>query len=140
MFGIALAILSLGLLWRHRHFWQTIDLDKLESQEQTYFRRQYRRRVSTSAMIGIVGLAIIAAHWVISPVLVYVYLAGLMLAVCSILLMALLDFWSTRSFLYDMRRRHSRQRAELEAEVHRLRKARETHEGNGHEKSSSDAP
>ena len=59
------------------------------------------------------------------------YLAGLILLVCWILFMALLDFWSTRSFLREMRQRHHSQRAELEAEIERLRKVQETLEGNG---------
>lgn len=121
-------ILSVGLVWRHIFFWKSLDP---EQRELVFFRRQTRRRITTSTCIGIVGLAIVCERWINSAPMMLLYLAGLLLLVCWILVTAALDFWSTRAFLHEMRQRHRQERAELEAEVERLRKAAETHEGNG---------
>lgn len=73
-------------------------------------------------MIGVVGVAIIAADLIRSPLLVVFYLAGLVLMVCWILLMAVVDLLSTQTYLREARKRRLAKKGELEAEVRRLRK------------------
>ena len=69
--------------------------------------------------------------WVQTPLAGVLYLVGLVLAVCWILLMAFWDLLATKVHLQKMQVRRSNQRSEMEAEVKRLRQEYGRREGNG---------
>ena len=52
-------------------------------------------------MIGVVGILIMAQNWIQSALAGVLYLSGLILAVCWIMLMALLDFLATKVHLRE---------------------------------------
>ncbi len=118
------------LVWRHVAFWQQLDKGRLEQIDRGYFRAQLRRRLQTSIAIGIVGLGILASNWIAGPVVMLLYLVGLVLLVCWILMMAVMDLLSTQGYLRHLRIVHRKQRIEMENEIKRLRKIRRSG-GNG---------
>lgn len=122
--------LSALLMWRHAAFWRSVQQDRLEREDRDYFHAQFRRRLRTSAMIGLIGLLLIASPWVATPLAMALYLIGLLLLLCWILCMALFDVLSTHEYWREHRKRQLSERRKMEAEVRRLRRQYGS-EGNG---------
>ena len=73
--------------------------------EGFYLRRQYRRRMKTSGVVGLVGLSIFVGYFFPVSVAALAYWTLVVLMVSWILLLAFADLWSTRLYLADMKRR-----------------------------------
>ena len=124
-------ILSVVLVARHIAFWRKLDEVKFEKPELQYFRRQLRRRLITSSLIGVVGISIAGVTWITSPELFTAFLIGWLIVVGLILLLAVFDMMSTRSFLANLQVTQRARYNELQAEIRRLRKKQRTGEENG---------
>ena len=134
----SVALVSLVLLlfaaWftvSHVRTWRAFQLQNLEPEDFDYRRRQYRRRMQTSAMLGILAVAMFAwkllADWLNSPIFSTVFLIAIMLLVCWIALLALVDVWATKHHFGRLRYRCTVEQAKLEAELRRIQSVR----GNG---------
>ena len=77
-------------------------------------------------MLAILGVTIAIVEWVKSPVVFTIFFIIWMLLLLCILLMAFLDMTSNRIFLQEISVKHRVHRAELEAEIERLRKEART--------------
>lgn len=121
-FGLGLLVLSLFLVWHHKASW---DLTQTESagddagsqHELEYRRRQYRRRTQASTVIGLIGAAIAAHPWIATPRAAVLYLAGLVAAVAWILLLGMLDLFSSYNYFSRLRRHQHAERTSLEAQL-----------------------
>jgi len=82
-------------------------------------------------MLAILGVTIAIVEWVKSPVVFTIFFIIWMLLLLCILLMAFLDMTSNRIFLQEISVKHRVHRAELEAEIERLRKEARTGDENG---------
>lgn len=126
-FGALLIGLSAFLIYTHRRTWRGAQTDEsLTDREYDYRRRQYRRRVQTSALLGVVGVCLVISMF-IKPesrsVFVY-YWFGTMVLVMWILALGVGDFLATRAHASHMRRDFQIERAKLEAQLRRAQAAR----------------
>ena len=118
------------IIW-HVGTWRKLDKSQLDAQELRFFRHQLIRRVVTGSMLAILGVTIAIVEWVKSPVVFTIFFIIWMLLLLCILLMAFLDMTSNRIFLQEISVKHRVHRAELEAEIERLRKEARTGDENG---------
>ena len=75
---------------------------ELDAREQNFRRRQYRRRLQTSAMLGVLGGAILVGQlliaWPASESVLVLYWTGVFLLVLWLALLALADMAATRLY------------------------------------------
>jgi len=123
--NIFFALFLIGLLavlfWRHWQQWRNREHDQLNPRDADFFRRQLRRRVQASAMIGMVGLAVLYGQTLSVSVGALAYWLVVVLVVLWIMLLALADVFATRMHLSRMRRDVLVEQACLEAELRRSR-------------------
>lgn len=121
-----LAIASLWMMKHHIHAWRAARADEsLEPHELNHRRRQFHRRMQTSGILGLLGIAILVGYFIKPPlsiVVVFVYLATVILMVAWILVLACFDAISTQMHFNRMRRRNESQKALLEAKLRRAKK------------------
>jgi hypothetical protein len=85
----ALAFGSLVLLAWHVKAWREADHGGLSERDYEFFRRQYRRRMQSSGMLGIIGLLILGHLWVRDNSMLALYWTGVLgLLVWTVLLAA----------------------------------------------------
>ncbi len=124
-------LLFVGAGWlidSHLRTWRKVRQRKedLEPHELDYRRRQFRRRMQTSAMLGLVGAGILVCQLVsllsVPRVLVVVLWGGVMLLVLWLVLLAVADAVSTRLYFNRVKRSYVAEEARLHAELRRLRR------------------
>lgn len=98
VFSTLLVILSLALLATHWAAWRKSDHGGLSEREQKFTRRQFRRRTQASGMLGTIGLLMLSSLWVEDVRIRALFWLGLLCAVLWVVMMALIDWWSTRTF------------------------------------------
>jgi len=129
-----------GLLVWHRRVWQRAQGPAIEPAERDYRWRQYRRRMQTSAMLGLLGLAVLAGRLMmllhISPTLHLIYWGAVVLLLLWIALLALVDAWATQFHYGRIRDRFAVEEVRLKAELRRLKTAA----GNGRSDRSGLSP
>ncbi|MBW3597063.1 MAG: hypothetical protein KY475_07285 [Planctomycetes bacterium] len=131
-FGVFLILLSAGLVCSHIAAERRRRTEDLEAGEREYRRRQWRRRMQASTLIGLVGVAVLGGLWVEGPPLEALYWLGVLLAAIWILVLAGADVVSTQSFFRGVQVRRAEEHAALREEIERYRR----HEGNGKEHES----
>lgn len=97
-FATLLVMLSLVLLAVHWFAWRKADHGGLGQREQDYARRQFRRRTQASGMLGAIGLLMLSTQWVDDEKMWAVLWLAILCAVFWVILIALIDWWSTRAF------------------------------------------
>ena len=112
---------SAGLIAWHIRAWRRLQGREIGEGERNFRRRQYRRRMQTSAMLGVLGAAIFIGQllmiWVPSQRFLVVYWSGVVLLVFWVAILALADMTAT-GFYYSREKNenlveHARLRAEL---------------------------
>jgi hypothetical protein len=132
--GVALDAMAAGLTVWHVRAWQRFEAsgDAADPRERGYRCRQFRRRVQTSALLGLLGLAVVAGHWATSPPWrpwAFAAYWGMVLTVVAwVALLALADLVSTRLYFGRVRQRYRLEETRLKAELEQLRRTR----SNGH--------
>jgi hypothetical protein len=106
-FGAFLILLSCGLVVSHIIARRWAEEHVSTEPERTYRRRQFRRRMHASALIGGVGAAVIGGLWVDAPPGEALYWSGVLLAAIWILILAGADISSTQSFLRESQRQRT---------------------------------
>ncbi|MFH1920494.1 MAG: hypothetical protein ABIP48_11490 [Planctomycetota bacterium] len=129
-------VLWLAAAWlMNSHFatWRAVlrQESQLGPKEFDYHRRQFRRRMQTSAMLGFVGLGMLVGRLLMvygaPPLVVVVFWTGVLLLVVWLGLLAVADMVSTRYHFSRLRQNHVVEEARLEDELRRLKRTR----GNG---------
>ena len=135
------SILLLGcaaaLMFAHVRTWRQAVGAAATREELNYRRRQFRRRMQTSAMLALLAVALFLGEWLTGVVesgwFGIIYWLGVLAVVIWVALLALADVLATK-FHYDrLRRGYLIERAKLEAELRRIRRA----QGNGRSGSDS---
>ncbi len=120
---LALVVTSVWLIRRHFRVWrEMLVLGEVDPLELKYHRRQCRRRVQSSAMIGLVGLLILIGHFMrppVSPLLAGLFWIGVILLVGWTGLLALLDMLATRLFYAGARQTNAVEQVRLKAALRR---------------------
>lgn len=129
---VSLVILlgSAVLLSSHVHTWRAVQAEPLEPEERDYRRRQYRRRMQCSSMLGLLAVAIVVGRLLIDifrslPLVVFVYWSAVVLVVLWIGLLAVVDMVATKRHFVRLRDHCLIEQAKLQAELRRR-------QGNGH--------
>jgi hypothetical protein len=129
--ALLLAAAAVLLVW-HVRSWRAFQRQDLDAEDFDYRRRQFRRRMQTSAMLGALGVAVLVGYvfmaWHLSPVLVAIYWIVVVLVVFWVGLLGLVDIWGTKYHFGRIRDRYLVEQAKLRAEIHRIQAIR----GNGH--------
>lgn len=136
--ALLLMAVSAGLTVWHAKTWHAAQAEPLEPADRDFRRRQFRRRMQTSGMVGVVGVAIflgtVLTPWVASPLFAFVYWAAVLLLLVWLVLLALADLLASRFHFSRMRSQNVVEQAKLRAEARKFQGV----EGNG--KSSARSP
>jgi hypothetical protein len=130
---ISIFILSaaLGLVYWHVCSWRKAQLADHAAGELDFYRRQFRRRMQTSAMLGIlaVGLFVgeLLTRWIGSELFLIVFWSAMLLLVVWVALLAAADIWATQYHFGKLRQKCLIEQAKLQAEIRRVQSVR----GNG---------
>src|SRR3989304_748239 len=92
LMSLLLFLAALGLMYWHVKSWHAARQSDLSPNELDFYRRQFRRRMQTSAMLGFLALAILAGEfltrWVNSQLFFGLYWVGTLLLVIWVALLA----------------------------------------------------
>jgi hypothetical protein len=131
LFSLLLLLAAVGLMVSHVRTWRSFEHAQLEPSESNYRWRQYRRRMQTSAMLGLLAIALGAGHPLTigmhSVVFTLVYWGVVLLLLCWVVLLGLVDVWATNRYFGRLQQDCLVQQAELRAEARRLQSI----QGNG---------
>jgi hypothetical protein len=130
--GLLLA--SIALIVTHCRAWRDTQEYEANSGSFDFARRQFRRRMQASSLIGAVGIAIAASSWIPGTVAKALYWSGVLLVVVWIGLLALADLFGSRVHYQRVAAEHHAAHAALTAELKRLQRRG----GNGKPESRSD--
>ena len=119
LFGFALIILAAFLVRHHQRVWNQACQFSPSARDKDFARRQYRRRTQTSTLIGLVGAAIGAHHWVTDPTAAVIYVVGLLAGVGWILLLGFADMANSWVHFQQIRRRQRAEQAAMQALLRR---------------------
>jgi hypothetical protein len=123
---------SLGLMVWHVRSLRQCESEALQPADRNFRRRQFRRRMQASAMLGLLGLALMAAPLISHrerPLGFLIYWMAVLAWLGWIVLLALGDAWSSQQHI----RRQSR--VELDRILHDREEVSRIHlaEQNGHD-------
>jgi hypothetical protein len=127
VFAAFLLGISALLLWIHLRAWRAYQCEGLEEQAFDFRRRQFRRRMQASAMIGIVGILVVISLALTEPVMIAILWLVVMSLVLWMLLLAFADMASSYFYYNQIRAQHTAEHATLQAQVDKIRRR----EGNG---------
>ncbi|HRX79065.1 MAG: hypothetical protein H6821_12340 [Planctomycetaceae bacterium] len=115
------------LLWVHQRAWSIHQLEGLDESTLDFRRRQHRRRMQASAMIGVVGFLVVISLAIVDAIITTALWLVVLSLVVWMLLLAFADMVSSFFHYNQVRDRHVAEHATLQAQVDRLRQR----EGNG---------
>jgi flagellar basal body-associated protein FliL len=94
----ALAIVAVAavLVAWHVRSWRRAKAPGRTAGELKFAFEQYRRRMQTSVMLGLVGVLILAGPWITAPLAVLLYWLGVIVLIVWIVLLAGADMLATR--------------------------------------------
>ncbi len=140
-FALFLLLCAAGLMVWHVRAWRAQRRRDLEPEEREFFRRQFRRRIQTSAMLAVIAAALPLGQWIVLmadehrdadwPKRAFaVWVAVLVALLIWVALLAVADLWASRHFFGRLRQRYWLEKTRLEAELRRI------HGGGGNGKPS----
>ncbi len=134
--SIVLLLSSIGLLFSHVHTWRAYQEHSHDEEDYDYRRRQYRRRMQTSAMLGVMAIAMplgcFLTEWIRSGLFAALYWCGVMGIACWIGLLALVDIWATKHHFGRLRHGCIVAQAKLQHEIDRIKAEEEQKEKREH--------
>lgn len=124
LFPAALVALAAGLLVWHVRAWRAAKSRETDANELDHQRRRFRRRLQTSAMLALLGLAVGFGQGISpreEPSLYVFFWCGVALVTVWLMALALAD--AVSNTMHASRLRHERmvEHAQLKAELARLR-------------------
>jgi len=130
--SFALLLAAAAMMVSHLRAWRSFRQKGLDAEELDYRRRQFRRRMQTSAMLGVLAVALSVGQaattwWIRSGWFAAAYWLATMFGACWVGLLALVDIWATKHYYGRLRHNCLIGRAKLEAELRRIQSVR----GNG---------
>ena len=128
-----LLLAAVVLMVSHVRAWRAARQKQLDAEEFDYRRRQFRRRMQTSAMLGVLAVAMLVGYvltfWLSSKVFALAFWTAIILVVVWTCLLALVDIWATKHYFGRLRHDTLVEQAKLRAEIRRMQAFR----GNGKE-------
>ena len=117
IFATVLFAIAALLMLQHEWTWRKVLRNEKDQREVDFARRQYRRRVQTSGLIGVVAIAIALSGWVEQSTVALFFWLGVALVVVWILLLALADWAISYAHFQRIHKRHLAEHAALQAEL-----------------------
>jgi hypothetical protein len=96
LFSAVLVLTSVTLMAWHVKSWREADHGGLSERDYEFFRRQCRRRLQTSGMLGIIGLLIFGHVWIPDNTTLALYWTGVLGLLAWTVLLAVGDFAASR--------------------------------------------
>ncbi len=117
-----LMICAVALVLWHLSSWRAAKQQDLEAAELDYRRRQFRRRMQTSGLLGLLAAGLVVGVFIRRPPLVVLlYWGGMLVLVGWVALLALVDWWATKLHFNRLRRGYLIEKARLEVQARQLR-------------------
>lgn len=130
VFGIALVLLGLAFLRRHRRTWKARQCDPtISDEERTYYARQHRRRMLTSGLIAALGVLIPIGDFLFerkpapAALPLTFFWIGVLLIVLWVLLLGVIDLFATGLHAKDAMSQVNAEKAALERQLEEIRRA-----------------
>ena len=127
---LLLLLCAAALMGMHVRTWRTFQQRPMDPAEQDYHGRQFRRRMQSSGMLGVLAVAIFVGQLisnVASPVILFAFWGAVALMVVWVAMLAVADILATKYYYGRLRRDCLIERAKLQARLNRMENAR----GNG---------
>jgi hypothetical protein len=123
--SLFLFLAAVGLMIAHLRAWRSFEkVPEPDAKEFNFRWRQFRRRMQTSAMLGLVAIALGAGHpltiWFHSTEFTLAYWGVVLLLVCWFGLLGLVDMWATRRYYGRLQEDCLLEQTRLRAEASRL--------------------
>ena len=132
VFSGVLLLGSVLMMAAHIRAWRRQQREQLDEKEFDFRRRQFRRRMQTSAMIGLLAIALPAGYlltlWTNSGWSLLGSLGVTTLLVGWVCLLALVDIWATKRHFGILQDKTLLEQTKLRAELRRM----EAGKKNGH--------
>ena len=112
---------AVAMSWWHLRVRQGHRRSELPPAQYDFFRRQFRRRIQISVMLGMLAVALAADSWRHPRMVELLLLVVMLLLVAWIVLLALADAVASRLHFGRLRNEYVIEQAKLEAEARRLR-------------------
>lgn len=135
IFSGLLVAASLILLAMHVKTWREADHGGLAERDYEFYRRQYRRRMQTSGMLGIIGLLLLGHFWIRDTMMLALYWSGVLGLLIWTVLLALADWAASRLHYGPLVTDQQREHLLLQREIEKFRrespgadKAKDDHE------------
>ena len=127
-----LLICAAVLMGMHARTWRSVQEQEMESAERDYHRRQFRRRMQSSGMLGVLAVGIFAGQWVSQvarPTIVFIFWGGVALVVVWVGVLAVADILATKHYYGRLRQGFVIEQAKLQAQLRRMQQARRNGQG-----------
>ncbi|MDZ4779556.1 MAG: hypothetical protein SGJ19_04825 [Planctomycetia bacterium] len=126
--GLAMIALSIGMVWSH-----------FRSRGLATDRAQFRRRILTSGLLGLIGIAIVTGQFIIAavqPILFVVFWLAVLTMAAVLGLSGMTDLFVTRGQLRRRQELAAQEIQRLKAEVAQARERQHEHAhlGNGRDR------
>ena len=126
--AVFLLLAAVGLMIWHVRAWRDARQQNLDDGELDFRRRQFRRRIQTSAMLGVLAVALFIGQFITGPdTLLFIYWGVTLLLVAWLALLAVVDALATKLHFARLREKYLVEQAKLQAEIRRIQAAK----GNG---------
>jgi hypothetical protein len=123
--ALCLLVSSAALIACHVRAWRRLQAEELAPRERDFRRRQYRRRMQTSTMLGLLGVAIFVGQWLMtwesSRMFLVIYWSGVLVLVLWMALLAMADITATSFFYSREQTDYLVEQAKLQGEIQRVR-------------------
>ena len=122
LLGLGLFVAACALLVMHWRTWRVAKADAQRDAEQLRFDwLQFRRRMQSSGMIGLVGLGMVVGQFILAPLLLVGFWTAIIGLLVWIVLLALADTLATKQHFSRVRHKnlaeHAREHAALQQQL-----------------------
>ena len=95
--SVFLLLAAAGLMFWHVRAWRHAQAKNLDETELDFRRRQFRRRIQTSALLGVLAAALFIGQFITGPnALLFIYWGIALLLVAWVALLAVVDALATK--------------------------------------------
>jgi len=116
----------------HVRAWRKVRPSDMDPKERDYRWRQCRRRIQSSAMLALLGIAILGGRWMAGPPWAFfTYWVAVLLLVLWMVLLALADIIATKYYYGRVRQHYLLEEVKLQAELRRLQGVQRNGHSNG---------
>ena len=122
-----LLICAAVLMGMHARTWRSVQEQEMDSAGRDYHRRQFRRRMQSSSMLGVLAVGIFIGQWisqVARPTIVFIFWSGVAFLVVWVAVLAVADILATKYYYGRLRHGFLIEQAKLQARLRRMQEAR----------------